>query len=65
MVKINVKMSQKIRTRKPAQCRSHNQKMLIKYGSIENIINGITLELKKDQMKSEFDRVDYIKANEV
>ena len=31
-------MSKLIRTRNPQQCRSHHQKMLIKYGSIDKIV---------------------------
>lgn len=37
-IKINVMLSKKIPTRNSIQCHSHHQKMIIKYGSVENII---------------------------
>ena len=37
-------MSHHLKKRGPDQCRSHHQKMSIKYGSIEAIIEKITEE---------------------
>lgn len=34
-------MSKVVKTKDPAQCRSHNQKMMIKYGTPEDIIKGL------------------------
>jgi hypothetical protein len=42
--KVNLLLSRKIRTRSPLQCHSHHQKMMAKYGSLEEIM--IQLELK-------------------
>ena len=36
--KINIQMSRAIRTRTAIQCRSHNQKMLKRLGSLEAVI---------------------------
>jgi len=38
VVGVHVKMSKTIRNRSAIQCRSHHQKMLMKYGNIDNII---------------------------
>ena len=38
-LKLNVKMSKVIKSRDPSQCHSHHQKMLIKYGSVAEILN--------------------------
>jgi hypothetical protein len=40
-LKTNVMMSKKVRTRKPIQCHSHHQKMMKKYGSVEEIIEEL------------------------
>jgi hypothetical protein len=45
-LKINVLMSKIIKTRSPAQCRSHHQKMMKYHQSIPNIIDHI-LNLQK------------------
>jgi hypothetical protein len=50
-VKINVKMSDKIGTKTPHQCHSRHQKMLRKYGGIENLINFI--EDRRDKKKKD------------
>ncbi len=42
-LKVNVMLSKKIPSRTSTQCHSHHQKMVLKYGAIENII----LELNK------------------
>ena len=34
-------MSKAVKTKSPTQCRSHHQKMLIKYETYENIIDGL------------------------
>lgn len=39
--KLNVRMSEYIETKTPTQCRSHNQKMLIKFGDVMKIISGL------------------------
>jgi len=39
-LKVNVKMSQAVKSRTPIQCHSHHQKMLKKYGSICGIIEA-------------------------
>lgn len=36
--KINIQMSRAVRTRTAVQCRSHNQKMLKRLGSVEAVI---------------------------
>jgi hypothetical protein len=41
ILKVNVLMSRKIPTRTSTQCYSHHQKMLVKHGSIDNIINNL------------------------
>jgi len=38
---IHRKMSKVIKGRNPSQCRSHHQKMLVKYGSIDAIIQNL------------------------
>ena len=48
--KINVRMSQFLKTRTANQCRSHHQKMLKHYGTIEAIIQEIN---EKNEEKSE------------
>jgi len=40
-MKINVLMSQEVKTRSPDQCRSHHQKMMHYHHSIPNIIKHI------------------------
>lgn len=37
-LKVNVMLSKKIPSRTSTQCHSHHQKMVLKYGSIDNII---------------------------
>ena len=37
-MKINMMMSKSVRTKNATQCRSHHQKMLMHYRTIENII---------------------------
>jgi hypothetical protein len=58
--KIHIKMSKLVKTRNPIQCRSHHQKMLAKFGSLENIIEEFrelisdknTKETSSEQMLS-------------
>jgi transketolase len=38
---VHTKMSQLLKSRTASQCRSHHQKMLHKFGSIENVIEGL------------------------
>ncbi len=38
--KVNIRMSQKVKTRSPTQCRTHHQKMLEKYDNVEGIIEN-------------------------
>lgn len=38
-IRINVIMSHFIQSKNPEQCRSHHQKMVLKHGSIQNIID--------------------------
>lgn len=45
-LKINVMMSKKVKTRNSYQCRSHHQKMIKKYGTIQNLISYMTSELE-------------------
>jgi hypothetical protein len=37
-IRVNVMMSKKVKTRTPQQCHSHHQKMMKKYGNVQNII---------------------------
>lgn len=39
--KINILMSEHVKSRSPAQCRSHHQKMSKHHGSTESIIDHI------------------------
>ena len=41
-IKINVLISSAVRSRTAAQCHSHHQKMMLKHGSIQNIIDRLT-----------------------
>lgn len=41
-IRLNVLMSNKIKTRSPAQCHSHHQKMILKYGSIPGILKHLS-----------------------
>lgn len=61
-LRVNVMMSKKIKSRTPQQCHSHHQKMVKKYGNIENIIVGLRDEreqilegkkLARDQVKDQ------------
>lgn len=38
--RVNVKMSVAVKTKTPSQCHSHHQKMMLKYGSLEEIIQS-------------------------
>jgi hypothetical protein len=40
-------MSKKVKTRNAQQCHSHHQKMMKKYGSLDGIIENMTLEPAK------------------
>ena len=37
-IKINCLMAEEIKTRNAAQCHTHHQKMVMKYGSIDNVL---------------------------
>jgi hypothetical protein len=37
-VKVNVLMSKQVKTKTSRQCHSHHQKMIKKFGSLENLI---------------------------
>ena len=37
-LKVNVMLSKKIPSRTSTQCHSHHQKMVLKYGTVDNII---------------------------
>ena len=37
-IKINCLMAEEIKTRNAAQCHTHRQKMVMKYGSIDNVL---------------------------
>lgn len=52
-------MSKKVKTRSPQQCHSHHQKMIKKYGTIDNIINDVQNEAGKDS-EDKVDR-DHVK----
>ena len=43
--KINVKMSSEIKGKTSAQCRSHHQKMIKHYKTIEGIIAGLQIDI--------------------
>lgn len=49
-LKINVLMSNYIKTRNPEQCRSHHQKMMIKYGTLENILASYSRDCKEAKL---------------
>jgi hypothetical protein len=40
-LKVNVMLSKRIPTRLSTQCHSHHQKMVIKFGSVDNIISEL------------------------
>lgn len=46
-LKINVLMSQAVRTRSPAKCHSFHQKMIIKYSSVDLILANFAQQLGK------------------
>jgi predicted P-loop ATPase len=48
-LRVNVQMSDKIGTKTPHQCHSRHQKMLIKYGSLDNLL--IAIEGTKNEKK--------------
>lgn len=53
-MKINVLMSQWVKTRSPDQCRSHHQKMIKYHRDITNIIRHIrSLPVEEDSPKLE------------
>lgn len=66
--KFNVKMSKVVKTKDPAQCRSHNQKMMIKYGTPEDIVKALGRDfnlLKKEdsyEARSEQVSVDQVES---
>lgn len=41
-LKINVLMSEAVRSRSPAKCHSFHQKMMVRFGSIKDIIHHHT-----------------------
>lgn len=51
-MKINMMMSKSVRTKNATQCRSHHQKMLMHYKTIDNIILSLGEE-KADQPDNE------------
>ncbi len=46
-LQINKKMSLTVKSRSPSQCHTHHQKMMMKYGSIEAIVNTNPLPAPK------------------
>lgn len=52
LMKINMMMSKSVRTKNATQCRSHHQKMLVHYKTIENIILFLGDE-KPEQLEDE------------
>ena len=42
------RLSKAINTRTPDQCRSHHQKMQLKYGSIDNIVESLRRRLEEE-----------------
>jgi hypothetical protein len=52
---IHTKMSKIIKARNPSQCRSHHQKMLVRFGSVDAIIDHFKdlLVKKKDQLEND------------
>jgi hypothetical protein len=53
LMKINILMSEHVKSKNSTQCRSHHQKMLAHYKSIENIIQCLCSEESEDQKKVE------------
>jgi hypothetical protein len=45
--KTNLKLSKYVKTRTPTQCHTHHQKMMVKHGSIENIVAEMTLKFEQ------------------
>lgn len=56
LMKINIMMSKSVRTKNATQCRSHHQKMLVHYKTIENIILFLGEE-KSEQHENEGESV--------
>jgi hypothetical protein len=50
-LKVHVRMSRFIPNRNSYQCRSHHQKMMVKYGSIENLIKKFSYLLASMNLK--------------
>ena len=42
------RLSEAINTRTPDQCRSHHQKMQLKYGSLESIVDSLRQRLEEE-----------------
>lgn len=59
-------MSKKVKTRSPQQCHSHHQKMIKKYGTIDNIINDVQNKAgKESEAKVDRDHVkDHVKVED-
>lgn len=59
-------MSKKVKTRSPQQCHSHHQKMIKKYGSIDNIVSDVQNETGKgSEGREDRDQVkDHVKLED-
>lgn len=53
LMKINILMSEHVKSKNSTQCRSHHQKMLAHYKTIQNIIRCLSYEEPEDQKKVE------------
>ena len=64
--KFNVRMSKVVKTKDPAQCRSHNQKMMIKYGTPEEIVKALGKNFSLSKKVEGFEaRIEQMSADQV
>jgi hypothetical protein len=59
LMKINILMSNHVKSKNSTQCRSHHQKMLVHYKTIQNIIRCLCAdqEQNKNELKIEQEAV--------
>jgi hypothetical protein len=55
---VHTKMSKVIKSRTSCQCRSHHQKMLVKYGTIDNVLREMKHMLTGKTLKELESSVD-------
>lgn len=57
MLKVNIMMSKRVETRTATQCHTHHQKVMMKYGTIDNAIEAMTRLYNTPPQSSKVGRV--------